>query len=249
MRWAVDVHSSNSRPRPRLEWHSVYGLERSLTRGAWRCAVDERLASDGVACPRRAPAAPRVDFNCRPVHNDLISQTDQSSLPRWTGPAAWAGPGDSAQPLSPQESSADGVVQSPGSRLRFRRAAAAAHDTTGPAWLSPRALRPLRGGARSSTACPTWRTAPATPGRPGRARAATEALAKLEKAGAIQASALFRLAVTAVSPAVVNVQSQQLAEGPRVCPDCPSAATPWHRISRAASSARVSSSTRPRATW
>jgi len=44
----------------------------------------------------------------------------------------------------------------------------------------------------------------------GRARAATEALAKLDKAGAVsQASALFRLAVTAVSPAVVNVQSQR----------------------------------------
>ncbi|MGA7499250.1 MAG: trypsin-like peptidase domain-containing protein [Isosphaeraceae bacterium] len=43
----------------------------------------------------------------------------------------------------------------------------------------------------------------------GRARAATEALAKLDKAGVVsQASALFRLAVTAVSPAVVNVQAQ-----------------------------------------
>ncbi len=43
----------------------------------------------------------------------------------------------------------------------------------------------------------------------GRARAATEALAKLDKAGAVsQASALFRLAVTAVSPAVVMVQAQ-----------------------------------------
>jgi serine protease Do len=43
----------------------------------------------------------------------------------------------------------------------------------------------------------------------GRARAATEALTKLDKAGVIQASAIFRLAVTAVSPAVVNVQSQR----------------------------------------
>ncbi len=43
----------------------------------------------------------------------------------------------------------------------------------------------------------------------GRARAATEALAKLDKAGVVsQASALFRLAVTAVSPAVVNVRAQ-----------------------------------------
>jgi serine protease Do len=48
----------------------------------------------------------------------------------------------------------------------------------------------------------------------GRARAATEALAKLDKAGAVsQSSALFRLAVTAVSPAVVNVQSQRARRG------------------------------------
>jgi serine protease Do len=48
----------------------------------------------------------------------------------------------------------------------------------------------------------------------GRARAASEALAKLDKAGAVsQASALFRLAVTAVSPAVVNVQAQRARRG------------------------------------
>src|SRR3954471_17234054 len=48
----------------------------------------------------------------------------------------------------------------------------------------------------------------------GRARAASEALAKLDKAGAIErSSALFRLAVTAVSPAVVNVQSQRARRG------------------------------------
>src|SRR5258707_417105 len=48
----------------------------------------------------------------------------------------------------------------------------------------------------------------------GRARAATEALGKLDKAGAVsQASALFRLSVTAVSPAVVNVQSQCARRG------------------------------------
>jgi serine protease Do len=48
----------------------------------------------------------------------------------------------------------------------------------------------------------------------GRARAAMEALAKLDKAGAVsQASALFRLSVTAVSPAVVNVQSQRVRHG------------------------------------
>jgi serine protease Do len=42
----------------------------------------------------------------------------------------------------------------------------------------------------------------------GRARAASEALARLEKAGIVaRASELFRLASTAVSPAVVNVQS------------------------------------------
>jgi serine protease Do len=42
----------------------------------------------------------------------------------------------------------------------------------------------------------------------GRARAASEALAKLDKQGIVaRASELFRLAATAVSPAVVNVQS------------------------------------------
>jgi serine protease Do len=51
----------------------------------------------------------------------------------------------------------------------------------------------------------------------GRAKAASQALAKLDKAGLVnEASALFRLAVTAVSPAVVYVQSQRVrrrAEG------------------------------------
>src|SRR5579885_3407954 len=42
----------------------------------------------------------------------------------------------------------------------------------------------------------------------GRSQAASEALAKLDKAGIVgRASELFRLAATAVSPAVVNVQS------------------------------------------
>src|SRR4051794_5678617 len=60
----------------------------------------------------------------------------------------------------------------------------------------------------------------------GRARAATEALAKLEKAGAIQASALFRLAVTAVSPAVVNVQSQRARHGAEAMPGMPVGGNP-----------------------
>ncbi len=48
----------------------------------------------------------------------------------------------------------------------------------------------------------------------GRARAATEALAKLDSEGIVnRASALFRLATTAVSPAVVNVQSLRLKRG------------------------------------
>src|SRR5437016_7428081 len=48
----------------------------------------------------------------------------------------------------------------------------------------------------------------------GRARAASEALAKLDEAGIVgRASALFRLAETAVSPAVVNIQSLQLRRG------------------------------------
>jgi serine protease Do len=42
----------------------------------------------------------------------------------------------------------------------------------------------------------------------GRARAATEALAKLDKSGVVEGSStLFRLATTAVSPAVVNIQA------------------------------------------
>jgi serine protease Do len=48
----------------------------------------------------------------------------------------------------------------------------------------------------------------------GRARAASEALAKLNKAGIVaSASELFRLAATAVSPAVVSVQAEQLRQG------------------------------------
>ncbi|MBY0397074.1 MAG: trypsin-like peptidase domain-containing protein, partial [Thermoleophilia bacterium] len=52
----------------------------------------------------------------------------------------------------------------------------------------------------------------------GRSRAATEALAKLDKAGVVnRASELFRLATVAVSPAVVNIQTQKFRkdrEGP-----------------------------------
>ena len=48
----------------------------------------------------------------------------------------------------------------------------------------------------------------------GRARAASEALAKLDKEGIVdRASALFRMATTAVSPAVVNVQSFEERRG------------------------------------
>jgi serine protease Do len=52
----------------------------------------------------------------------------------------------------------------------------------------------------------------------GRSQAALEALAKLDKAGVVdRASSLFRLATVAVSPAVVNIQSQRYrrdGEGP-----------------------------------
>ena len=73
----------------------------------------------------------------------------------------------------------------------------------------------------------------------GRARAATEALAKLDKAGAVsQASALFRLAVTAVSPAVVNVQSQRARHGAEGVPGLGAAATRSGPAFRAESSAR-----------
>ncbi len=45
----------------------------------------------------------------------------------------------------------------------------------------------------------------------GRSRAATETLAKLEKAGVVsRANELFRIATVAVSPAVVNIQTQRL---------------------------------------
>jgi serine protease Do len=60
----------------------------------------------------------------------------------------------------------------------------------------------------------------------GRARAATEALSKLDKAGAIHASALFRLAVTAVSPAVVNVQSQRARHNAEGVPGLPVGGNP-----------------------
>ncbi len=61
----------------------------------------------------------------------------------------------------------------------------------------------------------------------GRARAATEALGKLDKAGAVsQASALFRLAVTAVSPAVVNVQAQHERRRADVMPGMPLGGNP-----------------------
>ncbi len=61
----------------------------------------------------------------------------------------------------------------------------------------------------------------------GRARAAIEALGKLEKAGSVsQASALFRLAVTAVSPAVVNVQAQHERRRADVMPGLPLGGNP-----------------------
>ena len=66
----------------------------------------------------------------------------------------------------------------------------------------------------------------------GRSRAASEALAKLDKEGIVgRASALFRMATTAVSPAVVNVQSFRYQ--PRAARGFParrwSAATGWRR--------------------
>ncbi|MGE3821986.1 MAG: trypsin-like peptidase domain-containing protein [Isosphaeraceae bacterium] len=51
----------------------------------------------------------------------------------------------------------------------------------------------------------------------GRSRAAVETLAKLEKAGVVnRASELFRLATVAVSPAVVNIQTQRFRKNPEV---------------------------------
>jgi serine protease Do len=56
----------------------------------------------------------------------------------------------------------------------------------------------------------------------GRARAASQALAKLDKEGLVnRASALFRLATVAVSPAVVNVQSARRRRGGEGFPGLP----------------------------
>jgi serine protease Do len=56
----------------------------------------------------------------------------------------------------------------------------------------------------------------------GRARADSEALAKLDEAGIVnRASALFRMATTAVSPAVVNVQSFRARRGGEGFPGLP----------------------------
>jgi serine protease Do len=56
----------------------------------------------------------------------------------------------------------------------------------------------------------------------GRARADSEALAKLDKEGIVnRASALFRMATSAVSPAVVNVQSARLRRGGEGFPGLP----------------------------
>src|SRR5262249_43908686 len=56
----------------------------------------------------------------------------------------------------------------------------------------------------------------------GRARAASEALTKLDEAGVVnRASVLFRMATTAVSPAVVNVQSFQMRRGGEGFPGLP----------------------------
>ena len=56
----------------------------------------------------------------------------------------------------------------------------------------------------------------------GRARADTEALARLDDAGIVnRASALFRMATSAVSPAVVNVQSYRARRGGEGFPGLP----------------------------
>jgi serine protease Do len=56
----------------------------------------------------------------------------------------------------------------------------------------------------------------------GRARADSQALAKLDEAGIVnRASALFRMATAAVSPAVVNVQSSRMRRGGEGLPGLP----------------------------
>ena len=69
----------------------------------------------------------------------------------------------------------------------------------------------------------------------GKARAASEALAKLDASGLIDhASSLFRMATTAVSPAVVNVQSFRMHRGGEGFPGMPLAGnrmTPGHQTS------------------
>jgi serine protease Do len=63
----------------------------------------------------------------------------------------------------------------------------------------------------------------------GRARAATEALAKLDRAKIIdRASELFRLATVAVSPAVVNVHALRLRRGGEAFPGLPLGGNRFH---------------------
>jgi serine protease Do len=63
----------------------------------------------------------------------------------------------------------------------------------------------------------------------GRARADSEALAKLDKAGIInRASDLFRMASSAVSPAVVNVRSFRLRRGGEGFQGLPLGGNRWH---------------------
>jgi serine protease Do len=63
----------------------------------------------------------------------------------------------------------------------------------------------------------------------GRARAASEALAKLDKAKIIdRASDLFRLATTAVSPAVVNVHALRVRRGGEAFPGLPLGGNRFH---------------------
>src|SRR4051812_40977296 len=51
----------------------------------------------------------------------------------------------------------------------------------------------------------------------GRSRAALETLAKLDKAGVIsRSSALFRLATTAVAPAVVHIRTRRVNRDPGI---------------------------------
>ena len=118
----------------------------------------------------------------------------------------------------------------------FDGAAAAPDDATGTARFLV-VLFVLCSRPWSSMACPMWRNARGTHGKPAGHGPPSKAGQAREGRERRQASALFRLAVTAVSPAVVNVQAHAPNDADGL-PACRWGAIPWGRVSRAASLVR-----------